>query len=380
MRHVLVETQFVRTVVERAQAFVIDHLHIIQPNGIQHIDAVRAGRGVRRTATRLLVGGEGREDIRRLVIRRRIGERHSDALPVHVCRAVVDGRRTDLRCRVVTRLRILVAGIGRDDGAHARFVELVCRIAVGRQVLGPEHQRVRSAVERRVETGVGRIGEVIVALRIIRCHRGRMDLSVGAVSVRLDTEDDVRTDHRALRAVRTRAHVVRINELMHVRRHEIRHLTGSRTERVPAGRLVIGPVAFEPAVVHRVVVMTHRIPLESDEDRLRQRRGFDIEHHLCLVVRQHRVMGLGSFPVAVDERDSRPFADGVQVERAVLQHQLTVHTHRYVRQHDVTQFTAVEREVRQHEGDGAVHRTRKYEHRLVGIRRTAYVEFTVVAS
>ena len=196
MRYILFKVHRLSTVVESTQAFVIDHLHIVHIHRIQHIGTVRTGGGIRRSATRLVVCGEGRQYIHRLRICRcsAVGERHCDTLPTHLGgSAVVRPGRTYLHVVISFRFfGILVTRIGGDDRTHTCFVLCIGHIAICRYILGPEHDGVRTTVERRVVTTVRWVGEIIITCGVTCRNRAGIDLSVRAVSVCLHTHDHVR--------------------------------------------------------------------------------------------------------------------------------------------------------------------------------------------
>ena len=260
------------------QAVVIDHLHIVQ------VDVIHRTVG-RCSATRCNIRSEGHQHVCRLIRRDRIiGERCRQTLPSHRRSSrVIDLRIAYLNRRVVTRLRVLVAGVGCDDGMCARFVGRVGRVLVCRDILRPEHQRIGLTRKSGVVAAIGRVGEVIVLGSVGSRGGTGIDLSVGTVTVRLGTQHDVRLQEGAVRTGRTRTNIRALSELMGVAFHKRSERTGRRAERVPSGRFVIGPVALKTAV-DKIIVLVRRLCREG-ERRLRE-----IDPHL---LSRHTSHGVG---------------------------------------------------------------------------------------
>ena len=260
------------------QTIVINHLHIVQ------IDVILTAAGARST-TRCGIRSESHQHVCRLIRRDGvIGKRHGQTLPVHRRSSrIIYLRIAYLNRRVIARLRILIAGIGRDDCMRTRFVGHVRRVSIRRDIFRPKHQRVRLTRKSRVIAAVGRVGEVIV-LGSVGSRRGTgIDLSVGAVTVRLGTQHRVRLQAGTVRTGRTRTGLRALRELIGVTAYKICERTGSRSERVPAGRFVIRPVTLE-TTVNEIVVPIRRLCRE-DERGLR-----DIDPHL---IPRHTRHGVG---------------------------------------------------------------------------------------
>ena len=304
---------------EGCEGMVIDHFHVVQIDVVVIIGLVKQTTGrIGRAASGLVVGRESDEHVRRRGgVHRRVFERHGDTLPAHVRRGgVVHSRVRYLDRGIRNSLGVLVPRVGGHHRMHTGFVLTVGRVLVRRDILRPEDERVRVAVEGGVMTAVGRVGEIIVASSIVCRHRAGINLSVGAVSVRFGAHHYLRLNHRTVCAGGTRTGVGFLRELLGVL-HEGDEITRGGVERVPACRFAVGPIALETAVGEFVIGIGDFGSGEKHQNRLRQRGRLNGEQHLRRRGSDDGVVGIDTVAEIIEHVDACALGDGFDEQSGV---------------------------------------------------------------
>ena len=163
---------------------------------------------------------------------------------------------------------------------HTCLVDRVRGVLIGGDIFCPEDDGVRITDKLRVVPAVRRVGEVVVARRIIGGHRTGVNLTVGAVTIGFGTNDILGLYECAVRTCRTRTYIRGLRKLRRVSRRAGER-TGCCIERVPALCFVIAPTALKATVRNGIILVGNLTAAKGHGGNLRQRRSgyFEVERH-----------------------------------------------------------------------------------------------------
>ena len=143
---------------------------------------------------------------------------------------------------------------------------------------------------------------------------------------------------------------------------------------MPTLRLIIRPVSLKITIRNRVVLISHFVTGEQNHNRFRQRRSDNREQHLCRRGRNNGVVSRIAVFDTVEHRDHRTLVDGFDIQRTIVQGQLTASVHRDIHQHDIAQRSCAELEIRQYKRNRVHRYARQNIHLFVGVHISADIQ------